>query len=286
MMKIVVLGSTGMAGHMISLYLEEKGFQVYRVSRSESNSDRSRKIDVIDMKELVEYIDGIKSDVVINCVGLLQESCEMRPDLAVLINSYLPHYLENHYRDSETKIIHLSTDCVFSGTSGNYKVGDLPDGRTLYDRSKALGELENKKDLTFRMSIIGPDIDIEGTGLMNWFMKQTGTIRGFSNVIWNGITTLELSEAIVEAITQDLKGIYQLVPDEVTNKYQLLLLVQHFFEKSDVRITEDKVMGVNKSLVNERNDFNYHVKDYRGQLASLKQWLHEHRNLYPCYYNV
>ena len=114
MKKIVVLGSTGMAGHIISLYLERHGFDVFRISRSETNTDKSSKIDVSNTDELMACIDEVKADVVVNCVGLLQKSCEERPDLAVLINSYLPHCLENHYRGTETKIIHLVNGlCLF-----------------------------------------------------------------------------------------------------------------------------------------------------------------------------
>lgn len=284
MRKIVVLGSTGMAGHMISCYMEEHGFQVYRVSRSEKNSDRSKRIDVSNAEQLVQYIDELEADVVINCVGLLQKSCESRPDLAVLINSYMPHCLEHHYRETKVKLVHLSTDCVFSGDKGRYGITDLPDGRSFYDRSKALGEIDNEKDITFRMSIIGPDITTDGTGLFNWFMKQVGTVRGFSNVIWNGITTLELSKAIVAALHENLTGIYQLVPDECISKYHLLLLFQNIFNKKDVEIVSDENFTINKTLVNERTDFSYVINAYPDQLKEMKEWVDNHRELYPEYY--
>lgn len=285
MKKIVVLGSTGMAGHIISLYLERHGFDVFRISRSETNSDKSSKIDVSNTDELMTCIDEIKADVVVNCVGLLQKSCEERPDLAVLINSYLPHCLENHYRGTETKIIHLSTDCVFSGKKGCYTEEDLPDGRTFYDRSKALGEINNKKDLTFRMSIIGPDIDASGTGLLNWFMKQTGQVNGFTNALWNGITTLELAEAIEAAVNENISGVYQLVPKEYISKHDLLILFKKIFEKNDVDILPDSNFVMDKTLVNNRKDFMYLVKSYPEQLIRLRQWIEENSELYPDYYS-
>ena len=285
MKKIVVLGSTGMAGHIISLYLEHHGFDVFRISRSETNSDKSSKIDVSNTDELMTCIDEIKADVVVNCVGLLQKSCEERPDLAVLINSYLPHCLENHYRGTETKIIHLSTDCVFSGKKGSYTEEDLPDGRTFYDRSKALGEINNKKDLTFRMSIIGPDIDASGTGLLNWFMKQTGQVNGFTNALWNGITTLELAEAIEAAVNENISGVYHLVPKEYISKHDLLILFKKIFEKNDVDILPDSNFVMDKTLVNNRKDFMYLVKSYPEQLIRLRQWIEENSELYPDYYS-
>lgn len=284
MKKIAVLGSTGMAGHLISRYLENTGFDIYRISRSEQNSSHARGIDVTDIRQLSDYMNEIRPDVIVNCVGLLQKTCEARPDLAAYVNACFPHYLENQFKDNAVKVIHLSTDCVFSGQRGGYLVNDLPDGRTFYDRSKALGELNNEKDLTFRMSIIGPDIDPKGTGLFNWFMKQNGTIHGFSNVRWNGITTLELAKAIACAIEQNLCGLYQLVPEQEISKYHLLKLIQSVFHKDNVEILEDADVISNKTLINQRTDFKYHVNDYPLQLAQMKEWIGQNKCLYPEYY--
>lgn len=284
MKNVVVLGSTGMAGHMISYYLEEAGFQVFRVSRSEKNTENSRSIDVVNIKELLQYIDEVRADVVINCIGLLQKACEERPDMAVLINSYLPHCLEKHYENTKVKIIHLSTDCVFSGERGNYKENEIQDGRTFYDRSKALGEICNKKDITFRMSIIGPDIDINGTGLLNWFMKQSGAINGYSKAFWNGITTLELAKAIEKSMNENLTGLYQLVPSKGIDKYNLLILFNEILKKKKVNIVPKDTVVVNKCLINTRNDFSFQVKDYPEQIKELKDWIENHKNLYPEYY--
>ena len=168
-MNIAVLGSTGMAGHVVARYLEERGHRVFRTSRSEKDTHTSAAIDVTDFSALGAWLTQVQADVVVNCVGLLQHACEEHPDRAVLVNSYLPHWLEQWTRD-DAKVIHLSTDCVFSGRRGGYREDDTPDGETMYDRSKSLGELRNGKDLTLRMSILGPDIDTKGTGLFNWFM--------------------------------------------------------------------------------------------------------------------
>lgn len=283
-MKIAILGSTGMAGHMVAAYMEQQGFQVYRISRSEENSERSCRIDVTELDRLTEYIAKINADVIINCVGLLQKTCEQRPDLAILVNSYLPHFLENYYQNTHVKIVHLSTDCVFSGLRGDYLENDLQDGRTLYDRTKALGELNNSKDLTFRMSIIGPDPDPSGTGLFNWFMQQSGTIYGYSKFIWNGITTLELAQAISQALEEGLSGLYQLVPDKSISKYHLLLLFKEIFHKSDVDILENESFTGNKSLCNTRKDFSYHVNDYKTQILNLREWIYANSHLYPAFY--
>ena len=283
-MRIVVLGSTGMAGHMISHYLEEAGHEVFCISRSEKNGPNSQAIDVTNFAALSKYLDEVSPQAVVNCVGLLQKACEQRPDLAVLINTYLPHYLEQHFAQRETKVIHLSTDCVFSGEQGGYTEDMLPDGRTMNDRSKALGEIINGKDLTFRMSIIGPDPDPKGTGLLNWFMEQTGEIQGYSKCIWNGVTTLELAKAINQALRESISGLYHLVLSKPINKYDLLCLFHEFFPRKGLDINKIDGLVQDKSLINTRIDFGFEVSPYRQQISELKEWVTAHKVFYPHYH--
>ena len=283
-MRAAVLGSTGMAGHMIALYLEEKGFDVFRISRSEKDTEKSKAIDAAKFQELADYLDSIHCDVIINCIGLLQKACEERHDLAVLINSYLPHYLEEKYKDSKTRIVHLSTDCVFSGDRGGYLETDLPDGRSYYDRTKALGEIINNKDLTFRMSVIGPDIDENGTGLLNWFMKQTGTVYGYTNVIWNGITTLQLAKCIIPALTNNVTGLYHLVPDAGICKYDLLSMFNEKLRQNRIKIVGRESDRLNRTLVNTHRNFIFDIADYQNQMNDLNAWMKEHSRIYPRYY--
>ena len=282
-MKIAVLGSTGMAGHMVSLYLEEAGYMVYRASRSERNTLTSRTVDAADPAALRAWLEEVRPDGVVNCIGLLQRACEARPDRAVLLNAYIPHYLESLFSQERTKVIHLSTDCVFSGSKGGYAENALPDGRTMYDRSKALGELNNRKDLTLRMSIIGPDTDPGGTGLLNWFMAQKGELQGYSKTLWNGVTTLELAKAVEWALRTEVAGLYHLVPAGTIVKYSLLRLFQQTFQKEDVQISRIDGPQLDKTLVNTRTDFGFQVGSYPAQLEELKQWMQAHRELYPHY---
>jgi len=116
--------------------------------------------------------------------------------------------------DTAVKIIQISTDCVFSGKDGGYKEDSFRDGDTIYARTKALGEINNNKDLTIRTSIIGPDINEDGIGLFHWFMKQSGTIYGFRNAYWTGVTTIELAKGIEKFIEYNVTGIYHFVPTE------------------------------------------------------------------------
>ena len=280
MKRVLVLGGTGMAGHVIATYLEECGYDVYITSRSASLSPKSKAIDVTDFHALEAWIASIKPDVIVNCIGMLQKQSEASPHLAILINAYLPQWLANTYQDTDTKIIHLSTDCVFSGRRGMYREADEPDGATMYDRTKALGEINNRKDLTFRMSIIGPDRHEAGTGLFHWFMGQTGEINGYSEVYWNGVTTVHLAQAIDEAIKQGLSGLYQLASKDPINKFDLLLLFQQVFGKTDVVIKPLTGKTLNKTLLNTRTDFAFRLKSYPEQISEMKDWVYSHQTFY------
>lgn len=283
MKRVAVLGSTGMAGHTVALYLEERGYEVFRAARGEKNSEKNAAIDVLDFVTLGNWLDQVKPDVIINCVGILNKACDLRPDLSILINSYLPHWLEQKYSQSLNKVIHMSTDCVFSGARGSYSENDVPDGSTMYDRTKALGELLNNKDLTFRMSIIGPDINPDGIGLFNWFMRQQGQINGYGKAIWTGVTTIELARAMDVAIQKDVVGLYHLVPDNGIDKFSLLKLFKSAFDKNNVDIVRTEDVVIDKSLVNHRIDFDFTVRNYTSQVDDMKAWVVEHSSLYPHY---
>lgn len=155
-----------MAGHLISLYFKEQGHEVVGFARSISKLlDFTIVGDASDMILIKNIIKEGNFDAVINCIGLLNQCAEHNKAMAVLLNSYLPHYLVKITKDMNTKVIHMSTDCVFAGNDGPYYEDSFPNGITFYDRSKAMGEINNDKDLTFRNSIIGPDIKESGIGL-------------------------------------------------------------------------------------------------------------------------
>lgn len=280
MKKVAVLGASGMAGHTIALYLEEQGYDVYRMSRSIKSSAKSTAIDATDTAAVIRWLKETEAEIIVNAIGILQKEAEARPDIAILINAYLPHLIAQYGIQSGAKLIHLSTDCVFSGENGGYLETSVPDGRTMYDRSKAMGEVVNERDLTFRMSILGPDISQNGTGLFHWFMNQSGSIQGYKNAIWNGVTTIELAKAIDAAIQQDLKGLYHLTPTTPINKYELLLLFKEIFERHNTDIMPFDGFKVDKTLINTRTDFNYTIPSYPVMIAEMKQWIDSHKRLY------
>lgn len=283
-MKLLVLGAGGMAGHLITVYLREAGHDVTGFARRELSHCKGIVGDVTDFPFLKHIIISQEYDAVINAVGLLNQYAEEDKAAAVLVNSYLPHYLSELTRKLKTRIIHMSTDCVFSGQRGGYRESSLRDGESFYDRSKALGELVNDKDLTFRNSIIGPDINEKGIGLFHWFMMQAGPVQGYSRVIWSGVTTLTLAKAMEQALTENLTGLYHLVNNDTISKYELLMLFNKYLRKGRVEIKPSPSPVLDKSLISTRKDFSFQVPDYETMVREIGEWMEGHRELYPHYF--
>ena len=283
-LKFLVLGATGMAGHTIAIYLKEQGYDVTALTRKPFPFCQNIISDATDLKLIKKVIRNSKFSAVINCIGVLNQNAETHKHQAVFINSYLPHYLSYITEDLETKVIQMSTDCVFSGKTGNYTENSFKDGETFYDRSKALGELENNKDLTFRNSIIGPDMNKDGIGLFNWFMKQYGEISGFTKAIWTGVSTLTLAKAMEKAIKVNLSGVYNLVNNVTISKYELLKLFNRHLKNDQLKINISYDVVANKSLANNRKDFDFFVPSYEEMIIEMKEWINDHKQLYPHYF--
>lgn len=284
--NLLILGSNGMAGHVITDHFEKKSdeYQVDNISHSRKLNDKSYQFDLTDIAVFDDFLKRKKYDFIINCVGVLNHNAEQNKEKAILLNSYLPRFLEKRFKDSATKIIHLSTDCVFSGEKGGYEEKSFRDGDSFYDRTKILGELDNEKDLTIRTSIIGPDINKNGIGLFNWFMQSKGIVNGYTGAYWSGITTIELAQAIEEIInSQNISGLYHLVAREKINKYDLLSLIKEIFKREDINIKPNNDVLIDKSLVNTRVDFEYTVKSYPAMIEEMREWIHNHKDCYDHY---
>jgi len=262
-MKVLILGSTGMAGHLITLYFQQQGHEVTAFSNTPFPYCKNIIGDAFDTKMFKQMLIDDEYDAVINCIGILNEAAEEKKSAAVYLNSYLPHLIADMLKDKKTKLIQMSTDCVFAGNGGPYYEDSLRDGKTFYDRTKALGEVEDDKNLTFRNSIVGPDMNPNGIGLFNWFMKQKGTIQGFSGAIWTGVTTLTLAKAIEQAIKENLTGLYNLVNNMSISKYDLLNLFNKYFKNDSITIEKNDNIKMDKSLRCTRNDFSFKVPDYQ-----------------------
>lgn len=285
-MKLLVLGANGMAGHMISTYFMEKGNEVTGFDRAAvTHCTHGVAGDAQDKDLLVSMIREGRYDAVINCIGLLNQFAENNHALAVYLNSYLPHFLADVTAKMDTRVLHMSTDCVFSGKRGGYTETDLRDGETFYDRSKALGELEDDKNLTLRGSIVGPDRNPQGIGLLNWFMQQQGTIRGFTKAMWTGQTTLQLAKTMEEALRQGAAGLINTVPSAAISKYDMLKLFNRYLRNDELEIIPYDGFVADKSLIRTRFDFDYTIPDYETMIAEMAEFVRAHRAMYP-HYNV
>lgn len=281
-MKVLVLGAGGMAGHLIALRLKEKGYDVTALARRKLEFCNSIVADVTQEDTLEQILFEKDFDVIVNAVGVLHAT-NFKPAYGIRINSYFPHYLAELFEDKKTKIIHLSTDCVFSGhEGGDYEESHLPTATDYYGRSKALGELHDDKNLVFRMSIIGPDINESGEGLFHWFMRQQAGVNGFAQVKWTGVSTIVLADAVEAALRQNITGIYQLVNNEVISKYHLLRLFNEL-RKNPIVIARTDDFEVDKSLKNTRTDFDFAVPSYEKMIEDMGEWIRAHPMLYPWY---
>ncbi|MBM6619097.1 SDR family oxidoreductase [Bacillus suaedaesalsae] len=283
-MKFLILGASGMAGHTISIYLNEQGHDVTTFTTSKYPFCKNIIGNALDKDHLKSILNEGRYDVVINCIGILNHFCIEEPSKAVYLNSYLPHYLADLLKNTTSRLFHMSTDCVFSGANAPYSEHSNYDGDSFYDRTKALGEICDDKNLTFRNSIIGPDMKENGIGLLNWFMKQKGTIMGYEKAIWTGVTTLTLAKAMESAAFTSLTGIYNLVNNENISKYELLALFNKHLREGEVNIIPSNDVNLNKTLINNRKDFNFIIPSYENMVIEMKDWILKHENLYPEYY--
>ncbi len=282
-MKFLVLGCNGMAGHIISLYLHEQGHDVLGFDRKKSTLVPSVVGDARETAQLIDIIGENRFDSIINCIGLLNQFSEQNKALAVYLNSYLPHFLAEIAEGTSTQIIHMSTDCVFSGKKGQYTESDFRDGETFYDRSKALGEIEDEKNITLRNSIVGPDINPNGIGLLNWFLKQTGEINGYRKALWTGQTTLQLAKTMEVVAKEKAHGLFNMVPDEAISKFDLLCLFNKYFRDNTLIIHPSDSLVVDKSLRRTRFEFSYLIPGYEKMIQELAEWTKKHSDLYPHY---
>ncbi|UOE62884.1 SDR family oxidoreductase [Priestia filamentosa] len=272
-MKLLILGGKGMAGHVITAYfMQKKHYEVLYTSR-DLNDEAGIYLDVTNFKRVEEVIELTKPDVIINCIGLLNEQANNNPLLAFQINSLLPHQLAKLVERHNGKLIQISTDCVFSGLEGDYTEDKIPDGTSVYAQSKQLGEIVNDQHLTIRTSIIGPELKEDGIGLFLWFMNQSGEIKGYEKVLWNGVTTLQLAKAIEEMIKNNITGLYHLGSSKKVSKYELLMLIKDTFQKNNVKIVRDQDIVLDRTIKSTRKDFEYIVPSYEEMLISLREWM-------------
>jgi len=266
--RVLILGATGMLGHMVYKYFELVG--VYKLFNSVYRTPLNDKSIVCNVKEQ-DALDFLfvktRPDVVVNCIGALVLESKENPTNAIFLNSLLPHLLKDLCNHHQAKLIHISTDCVFSGKKGSYTEDDFRDADYVYGRSKALGEIFEAPHCTLRTSIIGPELK-NGSGLFHWFMKQKGEVKGYTKVYWSGVTTLELAKSINKVIEHDLKGLHHVTNGEKISKFDLLQLFnQH--KTSAIPIVPFNGYQVDKSLEKSRK-FDFEVPSFAEMVKYIK----------------
>jgi dTDP-4-dehydrorhamnose reductase len=260
-MRILIFGITGMLGHVIWLKLKQthKTFGTIRKTKEELKkfgvffeNDNSRIIDKIDVSNeytINKALTQAQPDLVINCIGIVKQlPAAHDPEISIRINSLFPHILAKRCYESNIRLIHISTDCVFSGRKGLYNEADPSDAEDLYGRTKYLGEVSGPKVLTIRTSFIGCELTA-ANGLLEWFLAQKGKqVKGYQKSVFSGFTTYALAEIMQKVIEkhQSLEGLYHISSEPIT-KYDLLNKLKQKL-LLDVEIVPDDSVVVDRSL--------------------------------------
>lgn len=282
--KVLVLGSTGLIGHQVYSYLESNSdFELSNISYREKFVEDTIIADIRDEVNFCNVIEKIEPDVIVNCIGVLIEGANKDPENAIFINAYMPHRLMRLADDIGAKLIHISTDCVFSGEKKEpYIEADEKDGKDTYAKAKGLGEVINDRHLTLRTSVVGPELKTNGEELFHWFMMQEGKINGFIKAIWSGVTTLELAHAVKWGIENQITGLYHITNNTLINKNDLLHLFRKY-SKKDIGIVAVDGKEVDKSFIDTRKEINYIIPSYDEMIQDMINYMKNNSDLYQQY---
>jgi len=279
--RVLILGSTGMLGHMLFFYLKQnKKFKIYDVSFRKKLNPKSMICDIHNISDLERILKVVKPEIIINSIGILPQDPKFNSINSIFINSLFPQRLKEISKEFNSKIIQISTDCVFDGQRGKYSENDIPNETKTYGLTKILGEIKGTQHLTIRTSIIGPELKKEGKGLLHWIFNENGKIKGYNNAIWGGITTLELSKVIEYCINHNISGLYHITNGESISKYDLLNLIKREFKLNKIEIIKDSSIIYDRSLISERSDINYNFSSYDKMISELNLFYRINKDLY------
>ena len=285
-MRVLILGGEGMLGHKVFQVLSGR-FETFATFRSVNglwtrypmyvNVGRSRTIggvDAMDFDTVVWAFARVKPDVVINCIGIIKQLKEAKdPIISINLNSLFPHRLAELCAATGARMLHMSTDCVFSGRKGNYTEDDVPDAEDLYGRTKLLGEVNREGCLTIRTSIFGRDF-AKQSALLEWFLSNRGgRVRGYMNAIYTGFPTQVLARIMGDLIADypDLSGLYQ-ISSEPISKYDLLVKIRDAMELAiEIEPYEDLTCDRSLDSSRFRAETGYPIPDWDGMIAELAQ---------------
>jgi len=282
--KVLVLGSAGLIGHQVYNYLKDSdNYELHNISYRNKIQNDTILLNARDEKNFIDKITSIRPHYIINCIGILINGSDTDPENAIFLNSYMPHRLTRLADKINAKLIHISTDCVFSGDKKeSYIETDEKDGRGVYAKSKGLGEIVNNKHLTLRTSVVGPELKTDGEELFHWFMNQQGDISGFTKAIWSGVTTIELAKAVKWSIDHHITGLYHVTNNSSISKYDLLELFQKYTKK-DISIKSVDGKNVDKNFIDTRLLMNYQIPSYDQMISDMVSLIANNRPLYSQY---
>ena len=260
-MKILVLGATGMLGHKMFQTLRTRFSNTIGTIHGALHEGRLTNISLLQNGNVMAFVDAenfpalaatlrrMEPDVIVNCIGVIKQRTEAKAAVpSIKINALLPHRLAEVCSEWGGRLIHFSTDCVFSGERGNYTEEDESDAKDLYGKTKYLGEVATANALTLRTSIIGRELT-HYKSLLDWFLSQDGTtVRGFKRALYSGVTTNHLADVVADLITHQptLSGLYQ-VTGQTISKYDLLCLLRAAWELQ-IEIIPDETFVCDRSM--------------------------------------
>ena len=290
MTKVAVFGSTGMLGSTLTQLLKSKFKNIYEFNRSGisvTGSNAFKKIDVASALNLDEILSDLKIDYMINCIGMIRQLIDEKNsnsvDIANRVNHEFPSTLDAYASKFRIPLIQIGTDCVYSGKRGMYSENDEHDPEDLYGRTKSLGEQASNFSMIVRCSIVGKELKSHHS-LMSWVLSQSkgARINGYTNHIWNGVTSLQFSQIVCGIIQNETyeSGVSHLVPNGVVNKYELITLIAKEFGRSDLLISKfEAEIPINRSLISinsERNLQLWHGGGY-NEVPTIEQMLSTYR---------
>lgn len=262
-MKVLILGATGMLGNAVFRFFSAdavletwgtlRGGSALRHFPQHSHARLLSGVDVLDQDALTFAMAKVRPDVVINCIGLIKQLADAKDPLTALpINAMLPHRLARLCDLAGARLIHVSTDCVFSGRKGLYLESDLSDAEDLYGKSKYIGELHDLPHaITLRTSIIGHELG-SNHALVDWFLSQQGSVKGFTKAIFSGLPTVELARVMKDFVIPhpQLNGLYHVAAEPI-DKCRLLSLVAAQYGRQ-IEIRPDDALVIDRSLDGSR----------------------------------
>jgi dTDP-4-dehydrorhamnose reductase len=285
-MRILVLGGDGMLGHQMFKSLSSKHdvrvtlrqrLSAYNEFNLFTAENAYEGVEVGSVDGLIEVLGEFRPEAVVNAVGIVKQRSTAKESVPSLeINSLFPHRLAGLCKAAGVRMVHMSTDCVFSGRKGRYRETDVSDAEDLYGRTKYLGEVYESHCVTLRTSIIGKELSRK-QGLLEWFMSQRGSVQGFTNALFSGFTTLELSRIIEKILTEypEKGGLYHVSSDPISKFDLLTLLKRKMGLRIEIVPTEEPRLDRSLDSTKFRKEFQYTPPTWEKMIEELSMSVKE-----------